>query len=471
VELLQVQQLQTRLLPRFTADCVLQALPVIHEPARQCKAQRGIAALHQDDAALHFDDRIHCDERSPDQHVEEVPKIPVSCFFKRAVRLFIRAAEEDPPQVCPTRAGDTYRFLHENLGGNHRRRPLRNAESGQSERLKAAYDSLHESRGAGGPDLVLIQRRAGLQRGVLLRHGQFRAGSLGRASHHDDLHSTYVHAAMIQFRTATCYHARVKPEIVFESVTYRYPEGTADIFEDLDLELPPGTVSLVGQNGTGKSTLLLLAAGRLLPTEGRVLIRGVNTRTLSTEEDRQKLASFIYQNMEFETDESIGQLLEFVLESGHREKGGHAPISELVDVFELAPVLGRRTQEISKGELQRTILAFSLLYGSPILAMDEPIFALEDRQKKTVMAHLAGLARSGAVSLYYSVHELDISRDYSDHILLFSKDAPPRIGPTSEVFTREVIEKAFEVPFDMLKKREELYRKYLVELLRVRGEG
>jgi ABC-type cobalamin/Fe3+-siderophores transport system ATPase subunit len=263
----------------------------------------------------------------------------------------------------------------------------------------------------------------------------------------------------------------VKPEIAFDGVSFRYPDDTADIFTDLDLELLSGIVSLVGQNGTGKSTLLLLAAGRLLPTEGRVLIRGVDTRTLPTEEDRQKLVSFIYQNMEFETDQTIGQLLEFVLESGHREKNGSAPIAELVNLFELAPVLGRRTQEISKGELQRAILAFSLLYGSPILAMDEPIFALENRQKKTAMAHLAGLARSGTVSLCYSVHELDISRDYSNHILLFSKDAPPRIGTTSEIFTREVIEKAYEVPFDMLKKREQLYRKYLVELLRVRGEG
>jgi ABC-type cobalamin/Fe3+-siderophores transport system ATPase subunit len=263
----------------------------------------------------------------------------------------------------------------------------------------------------------------------------------------------------------------VNPEIVFESVSFRYPEGAADIFAGLDFELPPGIVSLVGQNGTGKSTLLLLAAGRLLPTEGHVLIHGVDTRTLQTEADRQRLVSFIYQNMEFETDEPIATLLDFVKASGLLRDRTPDAIPELVEMFELKSILGRRTQEISKGELQRTILAFSLLYGSPILAMDEPIFALEDRQKKNVMAHLERLAHAGGVSMYYSVHELDISRDYSDAIVLFSKDAPPRIGPTSEVFTREVIEKAYEVPFDMLKKREELYRKYLVELLRVRGEG
>jgi len=263
----------------------------------------------------------------------------------------------------------------------------------------------------------------------------------------------------------------VTPEIVFENVSFRYPDGAADIFAGLDLELPPGIVSLVGQNGTGKSTLLLLASGRVLPTKGRIQIRGVDTSDLKSETDRQRLVSFIYQNMEFETEEPIGQLLQFVKENGLLKEGNADAVAELVDVFELKPILARRTQEVSKGELQRTILAFSLLYGSPLLAMDEPIFALEDRQKKRAMAHLAGLARTGRVSMYYSVHELDISRDYSDHILLFSKDAPLRIGPTPQIFTRQVIEKAYEVPFDMLKKREELYRKYLVELLRVRGEG
>lgn len=260
------------------------------------------------------------------------------------------------------------------------------------------------------------------------------------------------------------------PEIVFQHVRFRYPDGNEDIFSGLDLQLPAGIVSLVGQNGTGKSTLLLLASGRLLPTEGRVLIRGQDTRELTDEPERQKLVSFIYQNMEFETEEPIGTLLRFVKDRGSLRGQPPALIEGLAEVFELAPILQRRMQEVSKGELQRAILAFSLLYGSPLLAMDEPIFALEERQKKTVMAHLAGLARAGTLSIYYSAHELDLSREFSDHIVLFSKNAPPRIGPTSQIFTREVIENAYEVPFHLLKRREELYRSYLVKLLRVRGD-
>ena len=259
------------------------------------------------------------------------------------------------------------------------------------------------------------------------------------------------------------------PEIVFQGVRFRYPDGKEDVFTGLDLELPAGIVSLVGQNGTGKSTLLLLASGRLFPGEGRVLIRGKDTRELAEESERQKLVSFIYQNMEFETEEPIGELLRVVKESGSLRREPQ-DLAQVVEVFELKPILHRRMQEVSKGELQRAILAFSLLYGSPLLAMDEPIFALEERQKKAVMGHLAGLARAGTVSIYYSVHELDISQEYSDHLVLFSKNAPPRIGPTAQIFTREIIENAYEVPFHMLKRREELYRKYLVELLRVRGK-
>ncbi len=263
----------------------------------------------------------------------------------------------------------------------------------------------------------------------------------------------------------------MQPEIVFERVTFRYPETETDVFSELDIELPPGIVSLVGQNGTGKSTLLLLASGRLLPTSGRVLIRGTDTQTLGDEETRQALVSFVYQNMEFDTEETIGALLRYVAANGLRGESSADAVSELVDAFELRAILGRRTQEVSKGELQRTILAFSLLYGSPILAMDEPIFALEDREKTAAMDFLARRARNAGLSLYYSVHELDISEKYSDFIVLFSKDAPPRVGPTPQIFTRETIEKAYEVPFALLKRREELYRRYLVELLRVKGEG
>jgi ABC-type cobalamin/Fe3+-siderophores transport system ATPase subunit len=255
----------------------------------------------------------------------------------------------------------------------------------------------------------------------------------------------------------------LKPvEVLLEHVSFLYPEGDRLVFQDLSLELPRGIVTLVGQNGTGKSTLLLLASGILLPAEGRVLIQGVDSRQLREESERQRYVSFVYQNMEFETEEPIGQLLEYVHAHGYHERQDPALPAQLVEVFELGRILGKRTQEVSKGELQRTILAFSLLYGSRILMMDEPIFALEDRQKIRVMEFLTDYAHRRSLSLFYSVHELEISRKYSDYLLLFDRSGPPRLGPTAVLFSREEIERAYQVPYTMLKRKEALFRDVLL---------
>lgn len=252
-------------------------------------------------------------------------------------------------------------------------------------------------------------------------------------------------------------------EILFDRVSFYYPESEQLIFSSLSLELPRGVVTLVGQNGTGKSTLLLLASGLLLPAEGRVAIHGVDTRALREETERQRHVSFVYQNMEFETEEPVGALLEYVHDHGYHERKDPALRAALIEVCELRKVLGKRTQELSKGELQRAILAFSLLYGSRILMMDEPIFALEDRQKIRIMEFLVDYVRREALSLYYSVHELEISRKYSDYLLLFHKSGPPRLGPTETLFKQEEIEQAYQVPYILLKRKEALIREGLMK--------
>ncbi|UCF97486.1 MAG: ABC transporter ATP-binding protein [Spirochaetaceae bacterium] len=250
-------------------------------------------------------------------------------------------------------------------------------------------------------------------------------------------------------------------EISLERVSFYYPETQQLVFNDLSIELPKGVITLVGQNGTGKSTLLLLAAGILLPVEGTVHLRGIDTRNLREEQERQRHVSFVYQNMEFETEESIGDLLEYVHENGFHETKESDLITELIEICELNRVLGKKTQEVSKGELQRTIVAFSLLYGSKIVMMDEPIFALEEYQKHRIMAFLFDYSQRRDISLFYSVHELDISEKYSDYLLLFHKNGRVELGSTKQLFTRTNIEQAYEVPFVMLKRKEAIYREAL----------
>ena len=249
--------------------------------------------------------------------------------------------------------------------------------------------------------------------------------------------------------------------VELQAVSYAYPEGSELVFHNLSLRLPAGAVALVGQNGTGKSTLMLLASGIAVPNDGTVLLGGVDTRQLRDHRVRQRHVSLIHQNMEFETEQPIGDLIAHVYRTGYHEEHSEEFVRELVNVFELRGVLHKRTQEVSKGELQRTLLAFCLLYGSRVLMMDEPVFALEDRQKRTVMGFLYEYARRERLTWYYSVHELELSAEFSDHVILFRQDHAPFIGSTAEVHTREQVEQAYEVPYDFLKRREALYRQAL----------
>ena len=258
-----------------------------------------------------------------------------------------------------------------------------------------------------------------------------------------------------------------RSEIQLNNVSFYYPGSEQLVFNDLSIDLPRGITTFVGQNGTGKSTLLLLAAGILLPVEGTVHLRGIDTRDLRDEQERQRHVSFIYQNMEFETEQNIGDLLEYVYENGFHEAKDPDLITELTDVCELEKLLGKKTQEVSKGELQRTIIAFSLLYGSKIIMMDEPVFALEEYQKHRIMRYLIEYTGSRDLSLYYSVHELDISEKYSDYLLLFHKNGRIELGSTRDLYTRKNIEEAYEVPYIMLKRKEAIYR----EALRDRSSG
>ncbi len=249
--------------------------------------------------------------------------------------------------------------------------------------------------------------------------------------------------------------------IVIKDLSFRYEEEKKNIFNRLSMSLPGGLTTLVGQNGTGKSTFLLLAGGRILPLEGSVSINGTDSRDISDESERNRLVSFIYQNMEFESEEATGDLLDYVSEQGDLTDG--KLLQEIVDVFALRDCLGKRFQENSKGDMQKICIAFSLLYGSPYVMMDEPVFALDHSWKEKVLDYLKDFTRSHNRAVYFSLHELDLSRKYSDNALLFHKDSSIVLGPSAQVLEREYLEEAYQVPMELLYQRENLFRDHLMK--------
>lgn len=255
-----------------------------------------------------------------------------------------------------------------------------------------------------------------------------------------------------------------------DSISFTYPEGEHPIFSDFTADLPGGFVSLVGPNGIGKSTLMLLAAGRLFPQKGHIFLLGRDTRTFQDEEERNRYASFIYQNMEFETEEPLAALLETVYAGGFHPLKGEDFYHEVLSVFELTHLRERPLARLSKGEMQRALLAFAALYGSRSIFMDEPVFAMEDRQKEKALEFFRSYHERTGITIYLSLHELDLTKKYDKTVLLFKKNQTIEIGSPLEILTPQNLEEAYGVPAAMLKQKEYLDRTKLKEEAELWGE-
>lgn len=289
----------------------------------------------------------------------------------------------------------------------------------------------------------------------------------------------------------------ITPFLRFQDVSFTWPDpDTGEIavlsdgspakpvFDAFTADIPPGFISLTGPNGSGKTTFMLLASGRIMPGKGRVELLGHNTRILSgvwadetgkpgpgltaeIEHTRNLVCSFLYQNMEFETQEEdasrVGPLLEFVyVNGGHRSKDEQFYKNALA-AFELENLLLRKLDALSKGEIQRVLLAFSALYGSKAIMMDEPVFAMEQKQKEKALEFFGDIYRSTGVSIIVSLHELALTRKYADTVMLFYPDRRIDLGSCDEVLTDDALETSYGVPAAMLYDTENLTRRTMLE--------
>ena len=267
--------------------------------------------------------------------------------------------------------------------------------------------------------------------------------------------------------------------IDFNDVSFSYPveegeDALPPVFDHFTGSIPGAFTSIIGPNGCGKSTFMLLASGRIQPANGKIYLLGQDVNTL-TEEKKNLLASMIYQNMEFESEDKVEQLLSYVYQNGALKanaKGikGSDLFSEVVDTFELSSVMNHGLTQISKGENQRVLLAFSLLYGSASVFMDEPLFAMEDKQKMSALEYLRAYSMETKTPMFISMHELDLTRMFAEKVLLIHPNRDMSYGTVEEVMTNDELEKAYGIPASMLKHNESLTREELAEQVKLFGK-
>ncbi len=170
---------------------------------------------------------------------------------------------------------------------------------------------------------------------------------------------------------------RLPPEISLENVSYAYPQKKSPVLKNLNLKIPAGKITaIVGESGRGKSTLLKLLAGLILPTGGEIFFNELPTSKMQRESLFSKVAYMPQAPTLF--DAALSE---------------NFSMFEQLDVTELKKFLREldlkldlnSKQKISRGQLQRLGLIRALLKNSSLIILDEPTAGLDFETESKVL--------------------------------------------------------------------------------------
>ncbi len=192
--------------------------------------------------------------------------------------------------------------------------------------------------------------------------------------------------------------AAVTGHVRFENVSFGYPDADRDAVSGIDLDVPAGsTLALVGETGSGKTTLAALIARLYDPTAGHVRIDGTDLRDLRladlaaivgvVSQETYLLHTTVRENLRYARPEAT----DAEIEAAARAAQIHDLIAGLPDGYDT--MVGSRGHRFSGGEKQRIAIARTLLRDPRVLVLDEATSALDTETERAVQQAFDALAR------------------------------------------------------------------------------
>ena len=226
--------------------------------------------------------------------------------------------------------------------------------------------------------------------------------------------------------------------IKLENVTFRYPDAEEPVLKNVNLDVEPGSfIAVLGHNGSGKSTMAKLCNAILVPTEGRVLVKGMDTKDPENLLSVRRTVGMVFQNPD-------NQIVASVVEDDVAfapENLGLAPeeirrrvddVLRRVGMYEFrlhAPHL------LSGGQKQRIAIAGVLAMQPEILVLDEPTAMLDPLGRKEVLSTVEELRANTGMTVLLITHHMDECVN-ADSVLVISDGEVVLHGKPAEVFAQ-----------------------------------
>ena len=218
--------------------------------------------------------------------------------------------------------------------------------------------------------------------------------------------------------------------VQIENVTKHY--GSVYACDNINLTIQRGEFfSLLGASGCGKTTLLRILAGFELPSQGRVLIDGVDMTSLPA---YQRPVNMMFQSYALFPHMSVADNIAFGLKQQSMAKADcRDRVGAMMALVQIEKLAGRKPHQLSGGQRQRVALARALAKQPKILLLDEPLGALDKKLREQMQFELVNIQARLGITFIVVTHDQEEAMTMSSRIALINEgrveqvDAPRRL--------------------------------------------
>ncbi|MEK5482474.1 ABC transporter ATP-binding protein [Viridibacillus sp. FSL R5-0888] len=202
---------------------------------------------------------------------------------------------------------------------------------------------------------------------------------------------------------------------------FRYEKNAQDVLRGFSMQVRAGEiVSILGGNGTGKTTALGVMSGLYKPYRGKVFINGKSIKKFSNGElyrnnlavlPQDPLTLLVEKKVQLEFDSIIDVL-------GISKEAANVQLNEIITTLNIGHLLDSHPYDLSGGEQQKVALAKVLLLNPKIILLDEPTKGI-DAYSKEIFAEVLQALKKRRVAVVMVTHDIEFSAQYSDRCAMF----------------------------------------------------
>lgn len=239
--------------------------------------------------------------------------------------------------------------------------------------------------------------------------------------------------------------------IELEKLKYQYRQEETDIaIKEINTDIKQGEfVVILGHNGSGKSTLAKLINALLLPTEGNIIVDGMNTKDENSIWKIRQTAGMVFQNPD---NQIVATIVEEDVAFGPENLGLEPKIiqnrvDEALEIVDMVHHRNRAPHLLSGGQKQRIAIAGVIAMKPSCIIFDEPTAMLDPSGRREVMKTIKKLNKEENITIVHITHFMEEAVD-ADRIIVMESGKVMLEGTPREVFSQvEVLKKlALDVP-------------------------